>query len=391
MMTTHDSQAVAQNEVYDPVSVPTEAYCQAPPLNWALKIDFENSQVSKIYGPTYGQIYEANMSPPETVSFQTISQFPEVYFDHYRTTFGENHSNLIVSLPRLRGLTTNREAAHAFVISDGNTQALNCTVSYRLPDDDEKALTADLGRLQKEAEIPQLQGPKQVCALEYLNEQTSEYEFGCSATLIGPRDLLTASHCQMIYQNREARARCPGQEPVRIDLEKSARHEQSLKNIWDLRYDVAVLRLTHSLPILPLKLVENTSQARELLFGEGSHCQMYGYGQKVDALAALPLKNLGILHGSQFHFPPEELGGRSLAESNFENNGLIASDPRLFLRPGDSGGPIICQNSSGENVIVGVHSVLLAINSTSNSASIGTTSQWIQSRIAQDLPALAQK
>ncbi len=379
----YSSLSHAQSISTEPVSIPTQAICQAPPLSWGLKIDFEKALIWQFRG--------TEVSASEHVKFQKISQFPEVYFDHYRTVYGENNSNFIISLPRIRGLSLDYPSAQGFVLSNDTNQALNCTVSYRRPEDFEKAMTADLIRLQKETQIPESELPPQVCALDYLNEQTADYEFGCSATLIGPQELLTASHCQMIYQNRQARARCPGQEPVAIDLEKSFRHERSLQNIWDLSYDVAVLRLAHSLTTPPLPLVQNVSEARKLLFGASSHCQMFGYGQKVDASSALPKNTLGTLHGTQLHFPPEELGGRSLAETNFENQGLISTDPRLFVRPGDSGGPILCQNTKGENVVVGVHSILLAFDSTANSASVGQTSAWIQSKISQDIPVLAQK
>ena len=103
------------------------------------------------------------------------------------------------------------------------------------------------------------------------------------------------------------------------------------------------------------------------------HDPMLGYGNQFDG-------KKGLLHGVKFSPPPEELGGLTLTLENYQNERLITSDPRYFLRPGDSGGGVIC-NRGEEEVVVGIHSFSFPVDSTVNSASVGHNYQWLLSEI----------
>lgn len=78
---------------------------------------------------------------------------------------------------------------------------------------------------------------------------------------------------------------------------------------------------------------------------------------------------------------PPETGGWPYMNAQFAA-GLISTDPEAFLRPGDSGGPILCRTEKGIAKLVGVHSYIAPYDNTVNSVLVGTPEnlRWIDAQ-----------
>lgn len=230
---------------------------------------------------------------------------------------------------------------------------LQCSVSYSSTDKDYHQINTDQ---VKPAQHPSL------CAIQYSEPRISKnWVHGCTATVIAPNTLLTAAHCHESFARRETRVRCGADPTWRNIMEWTANparrpQDHPVSN----PHDIAVIKLDSTGPA-PAVLIESRTPETERLILENRNCRHYGMGNRQDG-------SVGALYVSAYRFPPELLGGRSYVEKILSWTHMIAGDPTYFVRSGDSGGPLICENAQGEDVIVGVHSFISAASSSSFSA-----------------------
>lgn len=180
----------------------------------------------------------------------------------------------------------------------------------------------------------------------------------CSATLIGPQELLTASHCYgpiatqgafretdqgQLYEMRiaygSATATC-GADPAKQETQKLF-WSQGFPNPDYLRgaesFDVNVLRTPKAFSFKPLEVSKDYYQTISLLRNP-KHCRIFGYGMD-------NTKQFGTLHGIT--------ADRFDVRTSF----LTFISGKNNVGPGDSGGTLVCEDSKGNPYLVGVTSV----------------------------------
>ncbi|MBL7716309.1 MAG: trypsin-like serine protease [Bdellovibrionales bacterium] len=180
----------------------------------------------------------------------------------------------------------------------------------------------------------------------------------CSATLIGPQELLTASHCYgpittagsfrendqgQLYQVQIAfgsaiatcGAKAGATESQKIFWSQGFPNPDYLRGAES--FDVNVLRAPKAFSFKPVAVSKDYYQTISLLRNP-KHCRIFGYGTDNN-------KQFGTLHG--------------ITADRFDvrNSFLTFISGKNNVAPGDSGGTLVCENSKGVPYLVGVTSV----------------------------------
>lgn len=297
-----------------------------------------------------------------------LARYPDVNLDSYKIRFGEELSTLVINAHRM-ARTTERQMVSGLLQSDNRVEIVACTDELIDPNS-LKALEASFYENLKEVSIAPDKLPKSMCAITAIGAMKAK--FICSAVLIAPNLALTANHCLAKMKDQNTQLSC-GDSVARINLKESASNPVHDKEQWRVANDIAVIKLDSEITVSPASLVTTAGEGGDLLFTQTESCGAFGFGNQFDGRG-------GLLHGVKFAPPPEDLGGLTLTIENYQNEKLITSDPRYFLRPGDSGGGVIC-NRGDEEVVVGIHSFSYPIDSTVNSASVGHNYQWLLEQI----------
>lgn len=214
-----------------------------------------------------------------------------------------------------------------------------------------------------------------ICSIEFKdNRYVREFTHGCTATVIGENKLLSAAHCQEMYAKADVRVRC-GQDPTYRQVTRWVSNSDYRPKTHPVSnpHDVSVLTLDSS-PQAPVVAMEADTKKIERLILENKNCRHYGLGTRIDG-------TIGVQFTSRYHEPHPALGGYDYVKKIFEMTHMIANDPSRFMRSGDSGGPIVCENERGQDTIVGVHSFLSLPSSSAMSAMTSRSWQFIQSEL----------
>ncbi len=302
-------------------------------------------------------------------SASRLPRYPDVNLDSYKIRFGQELSTLVINARRV---TKNRDqkTVSGLLQTDQRIEVVACTDELINPNS-LVALDAPFESQLAEVVLPADKLPKSMCSITTIADNKAK--FICSAVLIGPNIALTANHCLAKIQNQSAQLNCGANAVARINVKESISNPIHNQEQWRVAQDVAILKLDSQIAITPASLASSPAEGADLLFTQTDACGAFGFGNQFDGKG-------GILHGVKFSNPPEELGGLNLTLDNYQSEKLITSDPRFFLRPGDSGGGVICKRGD-EEIVVGIHSFSYPIDSTVHSASVGHNYQWLIEQI----------
>ncbi len=302
-------------------------------------------------------------------SASRLPRYPDVNLDSYKIRFGSELSTLVINARRA-SKGREQKMVSGLLQTDQRLEVVACTDELIDPNS-LVALDAPFATQLAEVKLPAEMLPKSMCAINTITDNKAK--FICSAVLIGPNLALTANHCLTKLKDQSAQLNCGANAVARIDLQLSVSNPIHNHEQWRVASDVAVLKLESNIDVPPALLASTPSEGADLLFTQTNSCGAFGYGNQFDGRG-------GLLHGVKFSNPPEDLGGLNLTLENYQSENLITSDPRFFLRPGDSGGGVICKRGDDE-VLVGIHSFSYPIDSTVNSASVGHNYQWLIEQI----------
>ncbi len=298
-----------------------------------------------------------------------LPRYPDINLDSYKVRFGEELSTLVINAQRL-SKSREQKKVSGLLQTDQRVEIVTCTDELFNPNS-LVALDAPFESQLNEVLLPAERLPKSMCSITTI--ANNKAKFICSAVLIGPNLALTANHCLAKIKDQSAQLNCGANTVARINVKESVSNPIHDQEQWRVSSDVAILKLESDIALPPALLAATPSEGADLLFAQTDACGAFGYGNQFDGRG-------GILHGVKFATPPEELGGLNLSLDNFQSEKLITSDPRFFLRPGDSGGGVICKRGD-EDVVVGIHSFSFPIDSTVNSASVGHNFDWLIEQI----------
>lgn len=190
--------------------------------------------------------------------------------------------------------------------------------------------------------------------------------FQCSGTLVAfdsspeSRVIVTAGHClEVPFEN--ARATCGGQQRVVTDARAK----------WGSSYggphDVGLVFTQSAFHgIRPLRAVEHAEEARALQ-RDGTKCLAFGFGVANDG-------RIGKLHAvvNPYSYYYSENSGYVRKGNRGED--IIRRDT---IRPGDSGGGVICRGDDDEYRLVSVNSGAIHDGATGVAASVWQNYDWL--------------
>lgn len=374
------TRAVRRYEM-QPSEVDRRFTCAAPSSNLKLVVEIAHTN-DQAHTATVQLVNPEGVIEASFLSTaQRLPRYPDVNLDSYKIRFGEELSTLVINSRRLTGKPDSQPIS-GLLQTDGRVEVMTCSDELLDPP---SLLALDSSWQQNYNEAKATELPKSVCTIHAIVEQ-NRGKFICSAVLVARNIALTANHCLSKIQNQMAVLTCPNARPVEINVSESLSNKVHDAEPWKVANDIAVLKLKTNSTAQPAQLATTAAEGADLLFTQSESCGLYGYGNQFDG-------RQGELHGVRFSPPPEDLGGVTLTIENYQNEKLITSDPRYFLRPGDSGGGVIC-TINNEEVVVGIHSFSYPLDSSVNSASVGHNYQWLIEQIdkingvqAQVIPA----
>jgi hypothetical protein len=231
-------------------------------------------------------------------------------------------------------------------------------------------------------------GPAAVCRMLVTNENNNFHTM-CSATLVAPNKILTAQHCIdkdiEIPGKLKFTVECGYESFTKGDLLAVKTGSGELVYIRGVHFkesanafpfflnrgrDTAIMILDKNLSSPPIKVVPEVS------YKDANDCVVVGYGRTNNSTG-------GILFQGKLGPAGYFYGGLAF-RSTIRSKGLANADidmltdeqemvKKLFLsekrflteemaqaigRPGDSGGPLLCRNATGETFIAGVASYI---------------------------------
>lgn len=219
-------------------------------------------------------------------------------------------------------------------------------------------------------------GPAAVCRMLKRNPDQTLKGI-CTGTLVAPRKILAAAHCIPQAADQVLTVECgfQGYTQSELSIEKTESGNQVYTKgvhfkesaiarpfFKDLSRDTAIFILDKDMTSSPIRILP------EIAFEETAHCQMAGYGRTNDTTAGILYRGV---QGKRGYFPgglasvsslkakgvtPADVEdgakAKKISEKSFITEGMV----EVMGRPGDSGGPLLCQLENGETVVAGVFS-----------------------------------
>ncbi len=239
--------------------------------------------------------------------------------------------------------------------------------------------------------------PEQVCGIELIDPEIPTHypitqRFGeisdnniyCTATVIGPRLLLTAAHClaQVEAPDVQYAVVCPG--GIRIPFNGPNANSQipESKNGPGQPNDIGVIQLNQDIGIPPVRLPVSKEEVLQL-FSHPETCMQVGFGffsegnesnrtGLVNGTYSRSLKLATVSEMERYAYGLDSINNQHLPASQFIATNIASSenqikkmkwnitDPYLFLHGkgaagsrGDSGGPLLCRSNDGSWVDLG--------------------------------------
>jgi hypothetical protein len=223
---------------------------------------------------------------------------------------------------------------------------------------------------------------KNIGRVDYPNHYEIRYEipeWSCSATLVGRTQLVTAAHCLVGIPFISGEILCPGQAPRRLTQQTTPQgfHTGAGRQIdcQNTARDIAVIGVDRPFDLSPIRIADTASQIDALVAKPGN-CHVYGYG--IDASG-----KTGNHNGRTVTFGKWHTGDRT--ERWVDEQGRVVRTgattpvyesvsrcgtfllqgayvypgdpkPHSVIQQGDSGGGLICRDSDGQSILVGVTS-----------------------------------
>ena len=187
----------------------------------------------------------------------------------------------------------------------------------------------------------------------------------CSGTVIGSSELLTAAHCFYGQKFEKGYVYCPNQPPQEITSDftnpKFTGTDGDKISPENGPYDVALVKIAGVFPAPPIRLAQDKEEIASLV-KDPYNCIDYGYGNpqggKDPVHHSIDVHfddfRTTVVHYISFGDGVKHETGRTIQRDRLQN-GVIRLEGEA-IHKGDSGGGLMCKDSRGEWVMVGVNS-----------------------------------
>jgi hypothetical protein len=203
----------------------------------------------------------------------------------------------------------------------------------------------------------------------------------CSGSVISPNRILTDAHCDALFDSKDqhlAAAVYRYGASMGYEVKRHVRHPnyQVIDRTQMHIHDVAIFEVDAELSST-IRLPRSAEEIRELL-RTPERCHMYGYGR--DAAGRV----------GNYHALPIQLLSHDELYTRYKEAALGAffySGPS-HTRPGDSGGPTLCQDDDGTLVQIATNSWMSVDSPFSGQELLNMNLDWITETLA--LPELPE-